>query len=87
MRDYSFIGVVKDYDPGTGETIVEQRNKFSVGDVIEIMEPRASYYEEKVVSITDEEGNPMESAPHPKQILRIPFERTPAKYSILRKRK
>ncbi len=87
VRDYSFIGVVKDFDPSTGETIVEQRNKFSVGDVIEIMEPRASYYEERILSILDEEGNSMESAPHPKQILRIPFDRTPAKHSILRKRK
>lgn len=93
VRDYTFIGVVLGEDPETGDTIVQQRNKFYAGDTIEIMEPLATrrlhrpYYEEEVTSILDEEGNSMESAPHPKQILRIPFAKTPAKYSILRKRK
>lgn len=93
VRDYTFIGVVLGEDSETGDTIVQQRNKFYAGDTIEVMEPLATrrlhkpYYEERVSAILDEEGNSMESAPHPKQILRIPFEKVPAKYSILRKKK
>ena len=35
-RDYSFIGMVRSYDPETGMAIVEQRNKMVVGDEIEV---------------------------------------------------
>ncbi len=87
VRDYSFIGVVMGEDPDTGETIVQQRNKFSIGDTIEVMSPRQSFYEETVTTMRDEEGKHIESAPHPKQVLRIPFEHKPVKYSILRKKK
>lgn len=87
VREYSFIGVVLGVDEATGETIVQQRNKFCVGDGIEIMSPGEPFYTEEVPSMKDEEGNAIESAPHPKQEVRIPFRRVPAKYSILRKRK
>ena len=38
-RDYSFIGLVRETDETTGLTTVEQRNKFSVGDIVEIFGP------------------------------------------------
>ena len=87
VREYSFIGVVLGVDEATGETIVQQRNKFCVGDEIEIMSPGEPFYTEEVPSMKDEDGNAIESAPHPKQEVRIPFRKVPAKYSILRKRK
>ena len=87
VREYSFIGVVLGVDEATGETIVQQRNKFCVGDEIEIMSPGEPSYTEEVPSMKDEDGNAIESAPHPKQEVRIPFRKVPAKYSILRKRK
>ena len=87
VREYSFIGVVLGVDEATGETIVQQRNKFCVGDEIEIMSPGEPFYTEAVPSMKDEDGNAIESAPHPKQEVRIPFRKVPAKYSILRKRK
>ena len=37
-RDYTFIGVVRDYDPKTGMAVVEQRNKMTVGEEIEAFE-------------------------------------------------
>lgn len=87
VRDYSFIGVVLGEDPETGKTLVQQRNKFCVGDVIEVMSPRADFYEERVESMENEDGEAIENAPHPKQLLRIPFKNKPVKYSILRKKK
>ena len=87
VRDYSFIGVVLGEDPETGKTLVQQRNKFCVGDVIEVMSPRADFYEERVESMENEDGEAIESAPHPKQLLRIPFKNKPVKFSILRKKK
>lgn len=86
-RDYSFVGLVKGYEESTGLTIVEQRNKFSVGDTIEIFGPRTEYYEEMINEMYDEEGNSIESAPHPQQVLKIKFNRKPDINFIMRKKK
>ena len=86
-RDYSFVGLVKGYEENSGLTIVEQRNKFSVGDVIEIFGPRTEYYEEIITEMYDEEGNAVQSAPHPRQVLKIKFVRNPGVDFIMRKKK
>ena len=45
------------------------------------------YYEEVIEEMYDEEGNPVESAPHPQQILKIRFKRVPGENFIMRKKK
>ena len=87
VRDYSFVGLVRETDGDTGLTTVEQRNKFSVGDTVEIFGPHTSFWEEKITEMYDEEGEAVESAPHPQQILRIRFRRTPEEGFIIRKKK
>ena len=87
IRDYSFTGLVRETDPETGLTTVEQRNKFSIGDTVEIFGPRTPYYEEVITEMYNEEGEPVESAPHPQQILRIRFKRIPEEGFIIRKKK
>ena len=87
IRDYSFVGLVRDTDEKTGLTTVEQRNKFSVGDTVEIFGPRVPFREEKIEEIYNEEGEAIESAPHPQQILKIRFRNTPGKGFIIRKKK
>ena len=87
IRDYSFVGLVKGFDEETGLTTVEQRNKFSVGDTVEIFGPHSPYYDEVIEEMYDEEGNAVMSAPHPQQILRIRFKKTPGKDFIIRKKK
>lgn len=86
-RDYSFVGLVKEEADSEGYTLVEQRNKFSVGDTIEIFGPRTPFYEEVIKEILNEDGESIESAPHPQQKLRIRFDRNPRKDFILRKKK
>lgn len=86
-REYSFIGVVKDYDPVTKMAVVEQRNKMTVGEEIEVFGPYTDYFSQKLEVLLDEEGNPLESAPHPQQLLQIKMERPVAKNFMLRKRK
>ena len=87
IRDYSFVGLVRETDPASGLTTVEQRNKFGVGDTVEIFGPRTPYYEEVIKEMYNEEGEAVESAPHPQQILRIRFDRTPEEGFIIRKKK
>ncbi len=81
VRDYSFIGLVKDFDPSEKIATVEQRNRFFLGDKIEIIGPK----EEKNMTIDemwDEDMNPIDVAPHPQQIIKIRME-TPVKENYI----
>lgn len=86
-RDYSFIGMVKEYDPETCMAVVEQRNKMSVGEEIEVFGPGRDFFSQKLEVLLDEEGQPIESAPHPQQIVKIKMKEPVEKNFILRKRK
>ena len=85
IRDYSFIGLVKDYDQATQIATIEQRNRFFKGDNIEILSPNEEIIKMTIEEMWDEEGNELEVAPHPQQIIKmkIPFLIEP--YYILRK--
>ncbi|MDN5353149.1 MAG: family peptidase [Clostridiales bacterium] len=67
IRTYDFIGLVKSYDPETGMACIEQRNRFKRGDRIEIIGP--DYYEQvlDIKEMTDEDGTPIDVAPHAQQ--------------------
>lgn len=69
-RDYVYLGIVGD-ETAPLEYSLEQKNKFYTGQKIEVMKPDGRDIEVRVVSIKDEEGNEMESCPHPKQKLII----------------
>lgn len=86
-RDYSFTGIVRSYDPETHMAVVEQRNKMVLGDEIEIFGPDCDFFTQKLDVLQDEEGQPIDSAPHPQQILRIRMDQPVAEKYILRKRK
>ena len=66
---------------------IEQRNKFGVGDVIEIMKPNGENINSKVVGIYTEKGESRESAPHPKEKLYIALDKEAEVYDILRVKK
>lgn len=86
IREYDFIGMVQeDWDEKTGLAVVEQRNKFSVGDEIEVMPAEGDSFGMKVTEIRNGEGERVDSAPHPQEILRVRFERPVKKFDMLRK--
>lgn len=87
IRDYSFVGVVTGYEEETGLTIIEQRNKFSVGDDIEIFGPGTPYFTQHVEEMYDEEGNAIDCAPHPQQIVKLRLDRPAGEDFILRMKK
>lgn len=84
IRTYSFIGIIKGYDDQNGQLIIEQRNKFSVGDRVEVLPPDGPYIEFVIEDMYDCEGNKIETAPHPQMEVRIPFKKLPV-HSLLRK--
>lgn len=83
-HEYTYLGIVGDCN-GDGMYSVEQRNKFSVGETIEVMKPDGTNVECSVIEIKDDEGNAMENAPHPKQKLWINLGTKLDRYDILRR--
>ena len=69
IRNAVYLGTIEEVVGN--EIIIHQKNKFSVGDEIEVMLFDGTNKKVKVQSIIDEYGNSMESAPHPKQELRL----------------
>lgn len=69
-REYVYLGIIGER-VSENEYRLEQKNKFYVGQTIEIMKADGNDIEVEVVSIKDEEGNEMDSCPHPKQKLII----------------
>ena len=83
VKEYTYLGIVgENTDKGYR---IEQRNKFYVGEEIEVMEPSGENMTVIVKSIRDEEGNEMDSAPHPKQVLYIDVGHQLAMFDILRR--
>lgn len=72
IREYSYLGIVKEVLEG-GIAVIEQRNKFCVGEIVEIMKPAGDNLIIKVEKIMDENGVEMECCPHPKQKILVDF--------------
>ncbi|MBR4667944.1 MAG: U32 family peptidase [Butyrivibrio sp.] len=83
VNEYIYLGIVDSID-NRGYAKFEQRNKFSVGDEIEIMKPDGTDVKVTVRGMYAEDGTPVESCPHSKQILYVDLSETPEKYDILR---
>ncbi len=84
-RVYTYLGIVGEVD-AQGYCHIQQRNKFSVGESIEIMKPDGSDVLVRVEQIRDEDGNELTSAPHPKQELFVKLSEAPAPMDLLRRR-
>lgn len=84
VKEYTYLGIVGKVENGLCR--IEQRNKFSVGETIEIMKPDGRNDEVVVKRILNEEGQEQESAPHSKQILHIELTGNADKYDILRRK-
>ena len=85
VKEYTYLGIVGEQNE-EGLYRIEQRNKFSVGESIEVMKPDGANITVTVQRIVDEEGHDMESAPHPKQVLYIDLGQPLAMYDILRRK-
>mgnify|MGYP004562130317 FL=1 len=84
VKEYTYLGIVGEVTD-EGLCRIEQRNKFSVGEEIEIMKPDGDNITTKVLQIFNEDGEAQESAPHPKQVLYIRLDQRADHYDILRR--
>lgn len=85
VKEYTYLGIVGEQNE-EGLYRIEQRNKFSVGEEIEVMKPDGTNQTVVVRRIVDADGEEMESAPHPKQVLYIDLGEPLAMYDILRRK-
>lgn len=83
VKEYTYLGIIGEAKDGMYR--IEQRNKFTVGEQIEIMKPDGRNVEVVVKRIIDEEGNEQEGAPHPKQVLYVELNGEADVYDILRR--
>ena len=84
VKEYTYLGFVEGLTP-EGMAQITQRNKFSVGEKIEVMKPDGRNLEVTVRRILNEEGEEVESAPHPQQRLYVDVGVTFQPYDILRR--
>lgn len=85
VNEYIYLGTAEETD-GAGRVKISQKNKFCVGDTVEIMKPDGRNIATKVLSLRTEGGEEMESAPHPKQVLFVEMEQRAEVNDILRMR-
>lgn len=84
VKEYTYLGIIEQEKDGLYQ--LEQRNKFSVGETIEVMKPSGDNILVTVKRIVTEDGVEQESAPHPKQVLFVDLGMQIEKYDILRRK-
>mgnify|MGYP002543068896 FL=1 len=84
VKEYTYLGYAEEIDE-KGFAHITQRNKFSVGETIEIMKPDGRNLSVTVKAIYDETGESVESAPHPQQKLAVDLGTEIEKYDLLRR--
>ena len=75
VSNKDFLGLVKSYNDETKEAVIEQRNKFSVGDTIEAFGNKTSVQKFKIEYIKNSDNELIDSASHAQEIvtIKIPF--------------
>ncbi len=83
VSEYVYLGLIEEISK-EGLFRIEQKNKFCVGDRIEIMKPDGRNIPVRVCSLTTEDGEAVESAPHSRQVLWVGLSERADRYDLLR---
>ena len=83
-KAYTYLGTIQ--GEKNGFYMLEQKNKFSVGEEIEIIKPNGDTIKAAVKKILDEQGEEMESCPHPKQAIYVDLGTKLDSFDILRRK-
>lgn len=86
IRTYDVVGIVRAYDKETKIATVEQRNKFSEGDLLECFGPKGRHFEVVAKNMKDDKGNKIDSAPHAQMTVKVEIDQVVEPYFILRKK-
>ena len=75
---------VASIDSETGIATIEQRNRMFVGDEIEVFGPKKKFFTQKIDKMWDEDGNEIDVAPHPQEIIRMKMINPVENWDIIR---
>lgn len=70
-QTHDFIGLVEGFDAENNLCLLEQRNNFKVGDVVEFCQPNGPLYHMTITQMFDENGEEITVAPHPLMKVRL----------------
>ncbi|ARJ49918.1 peptidase U32 family protein [Staphylococcus lutrae] len=82
---FDFVGLVLDYDADKQIATIQQRNHFKPGQEIEFFGPEISTFTQVIDKIYDEEGNELDAARHPLQIVQIKVDQPIYPNNMMRK--
>ena len=86
IRRYNAVAVCEESSSADNVAVITQRNKFLVGDTLDILPPDGFSYEVKCLKLMNEDGEEVPSAPHPMQKLYMTADKPIAKGSVIRKK-
>ena len=84
LSNQDYLAIIEGYDSENQRLIISERNYFKIGDLVEIFTPSGKSYTIKIEKIYDEYDNEIDVARHPKQILKLDFNKEVKKYSMIR---
>ncbi len=87
IRTYDVVGIVRNYDESTKIATIEQRNKFSESDVLEVFGPTGRHFEIIATEMKNKKGEKISSAPHAQEIITMKIGKRVEPYHMIRKRK
>ncbi len=83
---YDFVGVVTDYDANTQTALIQQRNHFKPGQEVEFFGPKGTFFKQIVPELRTEDGQPIDAARHPLQLIRMKVDRPVQPLDLMRKK-
>lgn len=83
VKEYTYLGLIEGENENGYK--ITQRNKFVVGEMIEVMKPNGENIQVEVKGIYTEDGESRESAPHPKEVLYVDLGIELEEFDILRR--
>ena len=84
VSNQDFLGTVLEYDEKNKVIILEQRNYFKKGDVVEFIGPNIEPFTYIINTIYDKDENIIDIARHPKILFKLPLDIPLEKYSMMR---
>ena len=84
ISNQDFLGLVLDYDEENKMVLLEQRNYFKNGDIVEFFGPETETFTYMVHTIVNENDEKIEVANHPNMLVKLPVDKPLHKWDMMR---
>lgn len=84
ISNQDFLGLVLDYDEEEMMVLLEQRNYFKKGDIVEFFGPETETFTYTVHTILNDKDEEIEVANHPNMLVKLPVDKPLHKWDMMR---